>query len=128
MRHRLFHSLVLSSSVLLEACAGSAASSANEPSSSNETSGGDTANAADTSSGGETQGDTANVGPPPVSSLNAADQAAVARAVADERACESGWPTTKGARMASDGTNAFWCSNLSSEGPACCISGPAPTP
>lgn len=113
MSHRLFHTLVLSSAVLLEACGGSSATS--ESSSSSGTSSNDTSGSEETSS------DTSNT---QVATLNAEMQAAVR----DARACEEGWPTTKGARYVSDATSSYACSTLGSETMVCCVSGPAPTP
>lgn len=113
MSHRLFHTLVLSSAVLLEACGGSSGTS--EPTSSG------TATNEDTSGSEQAATDTSNA--TQVAALDAEMQAAVR----DARACENGWPTTKGARFTSDATNTYACSSLGSQTLVCCVSGPAPT-
>lgn len=110
MNHRLFHTLVLSGAALVEACASAPAPAAAAPEA--------------TAQPAEPAGTAA-----PADAAPSADE--VHAMVADARACEPGWPTTKSAslyppqRVALNGRT-YACVVRPDRATQCCLREPAP--
>ena len=116
MNHRLFHTLVLGSSVLLGGSGGVACM----------------ARVAEAAPATSPPDEAVSVDPPPDSpppsiangiDASAPRDAAKDVVTVDARACEAGWPTTKGMVCTSDGGPELCC-HRQDEAPVCC---PRPT-
>ena len=143
MRHRLFCSLVLSSSFLVDGCAtahSGATADAGTPDDASLGAGGDAHVAVgDATLPRETDAATAAVdaAPPPADDAfvlaepDAASPGDDAGVLTDPRACEPGWPTTKGIFHVTRDGLVYGCHFLEGSTPdmpdldRCCIVGPA---